>query len=121
MNLSSRTIVIPSIVLLIGSVIGTSATHAFADDPFKNKVNIDTDTKQKNDCDTDASGTSSEGCLASDKTTTDTINVQGEKNKVDLDFDAKQKNDCEGKASATNSVVCKTLVDRDIGEINIFP
>jgi hypothetical protein len=39
---------------LIGSVIGTSATHAFADDPFKNKVNIDTDTKQKNDCDTEA-------------------------------------------------------------------
>ena len=49
--------------------------------------------KKKNDCDTDVSGTSSEGCLASDKTTTDTINVQGEKNKVDIDFDAKQKND----------------------------
>ena len=47
MNLSSRTILIPSIVLLIGSVIGTSATNAFADDPFKNKVNIDTNTKQK--------------------------------------------------------------------------
>jgi len=43
----------------------------------------------------------------------------GEKNKVDLDFDAKQKNDCEGKASATNSVVCKALVDQDMGEINI--
>ena len=122
MNLSSKTILIPSIVLLIGSVIGSSATHAFADDPFKNKVNIDTDAKQKkNDCDTDASGTSSEGCLASDKTTTDTINVQGEKNKVDLDFDAKEKNDCEGEASATNSVVCKALVDRDMGEINITP
>ena len=47
MILSSRTILIPSIVLLIGSVIGTSATNAFADDPFKNKVNIDTNTKQK--------------------------------------------------------------------------
>jgi len=105
---------------LIGSVIGSSSTHAFADDPFKNKVNIDTDAKQKkNDCDTDVSGTSSEGCLASDKTTTDTINAQGEKNKVDLDFDAKQKNDCVGKASATNSVVCKALVDQDMGEINI--
>ena len=47
MNLNSRTILIPSIVLLIGSVIGSSSTHAFADDPFKNKVNIDTDAKQK--------------------------------------------------------------------------
>ena len=122
MNLSSRTILIPSIVLLIGSAIGTSATNAFAYDPFKNKVNIDTDTKtKKNYCDTDASGSSSEGCLTFDKTTTDTINAQGEKNKVDLDFDAKQKNDCEGEASATNSVVCKALVDRDIGEINISP
>ena len=73
---------------------------------------------KKNDCDTDASGTSSESCLASDKTTTNTINVQGEK-KVDLDFDAKQKNYCEGEASATNSVVCKALADRDMGEINI--
>ena len=46
----------------MGSVIGSSSTHAFADDPFKNKVNIDTDAKQKkNDCDTDVSGTSSEG------------------------------------------------------------
>ena len=74
---------------------------------------------KKNDCDTDASGTSSESCLASDKTTTNTINVQGEKNKVDFDFDAKQKNDCEGEASATNSIVCKALADRDMGEINI--
>jgi len=32
---------------LIGSVIGSSSTHAFADDPFKNKVNIDIDAKQK--------------------------------------------------------------------------
>ncbi|HEY9491614.1 MAG TPA: hypothetical protein VIP56_06475 [Nitrososphaeraceae archaeon] len=32
---------------MMGSVIGSSSTHAFADDPFKNKVNIDTDAKQK--------------------------------------------------------------------------
>lgn len=78
MNLSPKTILIRSIVLLIGSVIDSSATHAFADDTFKNKVNIDTDAKQK-------------------------------------------KNDCEGEASVTNSVVCKALVDRDMGEINITP
>lgn len=65
MNLSSKTILIRSIVLLIGSVIVSSATHAFADDPFKNKVNIDTDAKQKkNDCDTDASATNSVVCKA---------------------------------------------------------
>ena len=39
MNLSSRTVLLPSIVLLIGAVCSTAATNAFAaDDPFKNKV-----------------------------------------------------------------------------------
>ena len=47
-NLSSKTLLIPSIVLLIRTVFGTSATNAFADDPFKNKVNIETYIDNKN-------------------------------------------------------------------------
>jgi hypothetical protein len=121
MNLTSKTILLPSIVLLIGSVIGTSATTAFADDPFKNKVEIDDNLKQKNDCKVDASGSGGEGCIADEHTTTKKINVQGEKNKVDLDFKTKQKNDCEGEASGSNSLICGTTVTHDIGEINIFP
>jgi len=121
MNLSSKTVLLPSIVLLIGAVIGSSATNAFADDPFKNKVEIDDNAKQKNDCNVDASGSNSEGCLTTETTTTGSINVQGEKNKVDLDLKAKQKNDCKGEASASNSVVCESFVNHDIGEINIFP
>ena len=35
MILGSRTLLLPSIVLLIGTVFGASATNAFADDPFK--------------------------------------------------------------------------------------
>jgi hypothetical protein len=121
MNLTSKTILLPSIVLLIGSVIGTSATTAFADDPFKNKVEIDDNIKQKNDCNVDTSGPGSLGCAADEKTTTSTINVQGEKNKVDLDLDTKQKNDCKGEASGSNTIVCETSATHDIGEINIFP
>jgi hypothetical protein len=121
MNLSSKTVLLPSIVLLIGAVFGTSVTNAFADDPFKNKVEIDDNAKQKNDCKVDASGPGSSGCLADEHTTTKKINVQGEKNKVDLDFKTKQKNDCKGEASGSNSIVCSTTVTHDIGEINIFP
>ena len=121
MNLSPKSMLIPSIVLLIGTIVGVSVPSAFADDPFKNKVNIDDSIKQKNDCDVDASGTGSDACFAAVETHTDTINVQGEKNKVDLDFDSKQNNECEGEASAINSVICGTFVTHDIGEINILP
>ena len=48
MILRSKTLLLPSIVLLIGSVFGASATNpsatnVFADDPFKNKGGIDDD------------------------------------------------------------------------------
>jgi hypothetical protein len=41
MILRSKTLLLPSIFLLIGSVFGASATNAFADDPFKNIGDID--------------------------------------------------------------------------------
>jgi hypothetical protein len=49
MILRSKTLLLPSIVLLIGTVFGasatmTSATIAFADDPFKNIGGIDDDS-----------------------------------------------------------------------------
>jgi hypothetical protein len=48
MILRSKTLLLPSIVLLIGTVFGASATNAsatnaFADDPFKNIGDIDDD------------------------------------------------------------------------------
>ena len=36
MILRSKTLLLPSIVLLIGTVFGASATNALADNPFKN-------------------------------------------------------------------------------------
>lgn len=42
MNLRSKTILLPSIVLLIGTLFGASATNAFAYDPFKNTKNTPT-------------------------------------------------------------------------------
>jgi hypothetical protein len=49
MILSSKTLLLPSIVLLIGTVFGASGTNAsatiaFADDPFKNIGEIDDDS-----------------------------------------------------------------------------
>ena len=44
MILRSKTLLLPLIVLLIGTVFGASATNAFADDPFKNIGDIDDDS-----------------------------------------------------------------------------
>ena len=44
MILRSKTLLLLSIVLVIGTVFGASATNAFADDPFKNIGGIDDDS-----------------------------------------------------------------------------
>ena len=41
MNLDSKMLLVLSIVLIIGAVIGASAASVFAYDPFKNIGNID--------------------------------------------------------------------------------
>ena len=67
MNLSSRTVLLPSLVLLIGAILGTTATSAFAaDDPFKNKVEIDTDVDNKNTCDESGEGFNQGLCVVTD-------------------------------------------------------
>jgi hypothetical protein len=41
MNLDSKMLIVLSIVLVIGAVLGASAATVFADDPFKNTGEID--------------------------------------------------------------------------------
>jgi len=43
MILRSKSLLLPSIVLLIGMIFGAIAVNAFADDPFKNIGEIDDD------------------------------------------------------------------------------
>jgi hypothetical protein len=43
MNLGSKMLLVLSIVLIIGEVVGASVTSVFADDPFKNIGEIDDD------------------------------------------------------------------------------
>jgi hypothetical protein len=50
MNFDSKTLLISSIVLIIGAVIGTSAASVFADDPFKGKSSLEQKEDNKNDC-----------------------------------------------------------------------
>ena len=50
MNFDSKTLLISSIVLIIGAVIGASAASVFADDPFKGKSSIEQKEDNKNDC-----------------------------------------------------------------------
>lgn len=50
MNFDSKTLLISSIVLIIGAVIGASAASVFADDPFKGKSSLEQKADNKNDC-----------------------------------------------------------------------
>jgi len=50
MNLDSKTLLVPSMVLIIGAVIGASAASVLADDPFKSKVSLDPKEDNKSDC-----------------------------------------------------------------------
>ena len=43
MNLDSKMLIVLSIVLVIGAVLGASAATEFADDPFKNIGEIEDD------------------------------------------------------------------------------
>lgn len=121
MNLSSRTVLLPSIVLLIGAVFRTTATSAFAaDDPFKNKVEIDTDVDNKNTCDETGEGFNQELCVVTDNLETGTFTMQGEKNKISIDVEGENHNDCDEKGDGDNESECIITSNRGIGEINIL-
>ena len=121
MNLSSRTVLLPSIVLLIGAVFSTTATNAFAaDDPFKNKVEIDTDVDNKNTCDETGEGYNQAVCVVADNLETGTFTMQGEKNKISIDVEGENHNDCDEKGDGDNESVCAYTSNREIGEINIL-
>ena len=62
MNLDSKTLLVPSIVLIIGAVIGASAASVFADDPFKSKVSTDLKEENKNDCKDSGDGNMDGSC-----------------------------------------------------------
>ena len=119
MNLSSKTVLIPSIVLLIGTVLSTSATIAFADDPFKNKVLIDTKQDNKNSCDESEVGDNNSACSISDALATSTFSVEGEKNKISLDIEEENKNDCDESGDGDNNAACAISDTISIGPIDI--
>lgn len=120
MNLRSKTVLLPSIVLLIGAVFGTTATNVFAaDDPF-NKVNIDTDVDNKNTCDESGDGFNEAICAINDNLETHTFTIQGEKNKISIDVEGENRNDCDEKGVGDNESVCAVTSNKEIGEINIL-
>jgi len=121
MNFSSRTVLLPSIVLLIGTVFGTTATSAFAaDDPFKNKVEIDTDVDNKNTCDESGEGFNQAVCAFTDNLETGTFTMQGENNKISIDVEGENHNDCDEKGDGDNESICAFTSNKEIGEINIL-
>jgi len=120
MNLSSRTILLPSIALLIGAVLSTtSATTAYADDPFDNEINRDIDVKHTNSCDESGNGNNNADCEFNDSNNVGQINVEGEENEVNSDVDLKHKNDCDESGDGDNNAFCHDNSSTDIDDINI--
>jgi hypothetical protein len=105
---------------LIGTVLGTSATNAFADDPFKNKVNIDTQQDNTNSCDESQQGENNSDCKITDTAVTDTFTIEGDENKILLDFDEKNKNDWYESGDGDNNSVCTITDTKVIGPIDIL-
>ncbi len=62
MNFDSKTLLISSIVLIIGAVIGASAASVFADDPFKNKSSPEPTEDNKNNCNDSSKGSTDGSC-----------------------------------------------------------
>jgi hypothetical protein len=120
MNFSTRTILLSSIVLLVGAIFGTTTTSTYADDPFKNKVEIDSDVENENTCDETGDGFNQPVCAEIDNLETSTFTIQGEKNKISIDAAGENHNDCDEKGEGDNESVCAITSNKEIGEINIL-
>lgn len=102
-------------------MFGTTATNAFAaDDPFKNKVAIDTNVDNKNTCDETGEGHNQAVCAITDNLETSTFTMQGEKNKISINAEGENHNDCDEKGEGDNESVCAITSNKEIGEINIL-
>ena len=61
------TILLPSIALLLATVfIAPAITALPADDPFKNKISLETDDENKNTCDESGTGNNNADCIIAD-------------------------------------------------------
>ena len=120
MNLGIMTILLPSIALLLATVFIAPATTALAaDDPFKNKISIETDEENKNTCDESNSGNNNADCIIADSLSTDEFTAPSEKNKISLDFENMNKNDCDEKGDGNNNADCLIALAKIIGPISV--
>jgi hypothetical protein len=120
MNLSSRTILLPAIALLVGAVVSTTtASNAYAQDPFDNEINRDIDVKHTNSCDESGNGDNTADCEFEDSNNIGEINVEGENNEVNSDVDLKHTNDCDESGDGDNDAFCLDSSSTDIDDINI--
>jgi hypothetical protein len=62
MKFDSKTLLISSLFLIIGAVIGASVASVFADDPFKNKSSPEPAEDKKNNCNDSAKGDTDGSC-----------------------------------------------------------
>ena len=98
----------------------TTASNAYAEDPFDNKIDQDIDVKHTNSCDETGVGDNNADCEFNDSNTVGLITVEGEKNKVDSDLDFKHINDCDESGDGNNHSFCHDNSDTDSGDITVL-
>jgi hypothetical protein len=88
----SKFILVPIVLSIVGALFNSIMTsNVFAAiEPFKNKVNIQTDSTHNNDCNESDTGTNKAACITTDQTTTEGTGINGEKNKVTSDLKVDQ-------------------------------
>lgn len=77
MKFDSKTLLISSLVLIIGAVIGASVASVFADDPFKNKSSPEPAEGKKNNCNHSAKGDMDGSCQIERSQDVDQVKVYG--------------------------------------------
>jgi hypothetical protein len=106
--MNSKVFLIPSVLLLVVTLFSgmIAGKPVAAIDPFKNKINIITDSNHNNDCDEDDTGTNNAACVDIDQTSTKDISIKGDKNKVTSDIKVDQVQKCDENEAGNNNVEC---------------
>jgi hypothetical protein len=72
-------------------------------EPFKNKVNIQTDSTRNNDWNESDTGKNNPACVDIDQTTAQDISINGEKNKLTTDINVAHIQKCDENDAGDNN------------------
>jgi hypothetical protein len=118
----SKFILIPIVLSIVGTLFNSIMTsNVFAAiEPFKNKVNIQTDSTHNNDWNESETGKNNAACVDIDQTTAQDISINGEKKKVNSDLKVDQLQKCDENDAGHNNAKCTNSSINFLDPIDVF-